>query len=147
MTVNVTEYMNKFQEEGLDAIKQTQEASLDAMRSFREFGKEFSEKPGTLPTFENLPSPTQFVEMSFGFASQLLEIRKSYTMKVAEMIVEAQKQVQVEHERPKRRLPTAAPAYKAARQVTALLKRRRIGVPLDRPAKPGGLFFCSWKAG
>lgn len=94
MTVNVKEYMTKFQEEGLDAIKQSQEASLKAIRSFGEFTKEFSEKPGTIPTFENLPSPTQWVEMSFGFASQLLEIRKSYTMKIAEMIAETQKSAQ-----------------------------------------------------
>ena len=37
MTVNVSEYMNKFQEEGLSAIKQTQDASLNAIKSFREF--------------------------------------------------------------------------------------------------------------
>lgn len=32
--------------------------------------------------------------MSFGFASQLLEIRKNYTMKIAEMIAETQKNAQ-----------------------------------------------------
>jgi hypothetical protein len=94
MTVNVSEYMNKFQEEGLAAIKQTQDASLKAMHSFSEFTKEWSEKPGTLPTFENVPSPTQLVEMSFGFASQLLEMRKQYTLKIAEMMVSAQKQAE-----------------------------------------------------
>jgi hypothetical protein len=94
MAVNVKEYMNKFQEEGLEAIKQSQDANLKAIRSFGEFTKELSEKPGTMPTFENLPSPTQWVEMSFGFASQLLEIRKNYTMKIAEMIADTQKSVQ-----------------------------------------------------
>jgi hypothetical protein len=94
MSVNVTEYMNKFQEEGLAAIKQTQEASLKAMSSFREFSKEFSEKPGTMPTFENIPTPTQLVELSFGFASQMLELRKAFTLKVAEMMVDTQKQVE-----------------------------------------------------
>ena len=64
------------------------------MSKFREFGNEFAEKPGTIPTFENMPSPTQLVEMSFGFASQMLEIRKAYTLKVAEMLVEAQKQAE-----------------------------------------------------
>jgi hypothetical protein len=94
MTVNVSEYMNKFQEEGLAAIKQTQDASLKAMSSFREFTQELNEKPGTMPTFENLPTPTQLVEMSFGFASQLLEMRKAYTMKIAEMMVDTQKRVE-----------------------------------------------------
>ena len=94
MAVNVSEYMNKFQEEGLAAIKQTQEASLKAMSSFREFSKEMNEKPGTMPSFENMPTPTQLVEMSFGFASQLLEMRKAFTLRVAEMLVETQKQAE-----------------------------------------------------
>ncbi len=96
MSVNVSEYMNKFQEEGLAAIKQTQDASLNAMKSFREFTREMSEKPGTMPAFENMPSPTQLVELSFGFASQLLELRKAYTMRIAEMFVETQKQTEVD---------------------------------------------------
>jgi hypothetical protein len=94
MGVNVSEYMNKFQEESLAAIKETQDASLKALKSFREFGKELSEKPGAVPAFENIPTPTQLVELSFGFASQLLELRKAYTLRVAEMMVEAQKQTQ-----------------------------------------------------
>jgi hypothetical protein len=94
MSVNVVEYMNKFQQEGLAAIKETQEASLKAMSSFREFTKEMTEKPGTMPAFENIPTPTQLVEMSFGFASQLLEVRKAFTLRVAEMMVEAQKQTE-----------------------------------------------------
>jgi hypothetical protein len=94
MTVNVSQYMSKFQEEGLAAIKQTQEASLKAMSSFREFTKEMTEKPGTMPSFENIPSPTQLVELSFGFASQLLELRKAFTLKIAEMMVDTQKQTE-----------------------------------------------------
>jgi hypothetical protein len=94
MAVNVCDYMTKFQEESLAALKETQDASLKAMNSFREFGKEFSEKPGTMPAFENLPTPAQFVEMSFGFASQLLELRKGFALRCAEMIAEAQKQTE-----------------------------------------------------
>lgn len=94
MTVNVAESMNKFQKESLAAIKETQDASLRAMESFGDFTKEWASKPGTVPSFENLPSPTQFVEMSFGFAGALLEMRKNYTMKIAEMMVDAQKNVE-----------------------------------------------------
>jgi len=94
MTVNVSEYMNKFQEEGLAAIKQSQDASLKAMNAFRDFTKELTEKPGTMPTLENLPTPTQLVELSFGFASQVLEMRKAFTLKIAEMLAETQKQAQ-----------------------------------------------------
>jgi hypothetical protein len=94
MAVNVSDYMTKFQEESLTALKETQDASLKAMNSLRQFGKEFSEKPGSMPAFENLPTPTQFVEMSFGFATQLLELRKAFALRVAEMIAEAQKQTE-----------------------------------------------------
>jgi hypothetical protein len=94
MAVNVQEYMNKFQEEGLAAIKETQNASLKAMDSFREFTKEMTEKPGSMPTFENIPTPTELVELSFGFASQLLELRKAFTLRIAEMLVETQKQTE-----------------------------------------------------
>ena len=94
MSVNVAEYMNKFQEQSLAAIKETQDASLQAMTSFREFGKEFNEKPGTMPAFENMPSPVQFVEMSFGFVSQMLELRKAYALRIAEMMVDTQKRTE-----------------------------------------------------
>ncbi len=91
MAVNVVDFINKIQEEGLSTLKQTQEASLAAMGNLRKFGNELSEKPGTVPTFENMPTPTQLVELSFGFATQILEVRKAYQLKVAESIAEAQK--------------------------------------------------------
>jgi hypothetical protein len=94
MAVNVVDYFTKLQEESLAAIKQTQDASLNAFGKFRELNKEFAEKPGSVPSFENLPTPTQLVELSFGFASQLLEMRKAYTLKIAEMLVETQKQAE-----------------------------------------------------
>ena len=92
MTVNVAESMTKFQKDSLNALKETQDASLRAMESFNQFAQDW--KPGTMPSFENMPSPTQFVEMSFGFAGALLEMRKNYTMKIAEMMVDAQKHVE-----------------------------------------------------
>ncbi len=94
MAVNVADYFTKMQQESLSALKQGQDAGIKALDQFRAFGKEFAEKPGTLPTFENVPSPTQLVEMSFGFAAQVLELRKAYTLKIAEMLVETQKQAE-----------------------------------------------------
>ncbi|HKU81326.1 MAG TPA: hypothetical protein VJP76_04075 [Candidatus Tumulicola sp.] len=93
MAVNMTEYFTKMQQEGLATVKQTQDASIATIEKFRALGKEFSQ-PGTVPSFENLPTPTQLVEMSFGFAAQLLELRKAYTLKIAEMFVETQKQAE-----------------------------------------------------
>lgn len=93
MAVNVSEYVTKLQEESLTALKATQDASLKAFKSFSEINKEIAaEKPGTVPTFENIPTATQLVELSFGFASQILELRKAFALRVAEMMVETQKQ-------------------------------------------------------
>ena len=94
MSVNVVEFLTKLQAEGIKTLKQTQDANLAAINDFRNFSKEFSEKPGTIPTIENLPTPTQLVELSFNFAEQFLELRKSYTLKIAELLVETQKQAE-----------------------------------------------------
>jgi hypothetical protein len=97
MAVNVVEYFNKMQEEGLRTIKQGQDASLAALGEFRSYSKELAEKPGSIPSIENLPSPTQLVELSFNFASQVLELRKAFTLKIAEMFVETQKQAEASY--------------------------------------------------
>ena len=94
MSVNVVDVFNKIQEEGLKTLKQSQDASIAAINEFRSVSKELSEKPGQFPTIENLPTPTQLVELTFGFATQVLELRKAYTLKIAEMLVETQKQAE-----------------------------------------------------
>lgn len=96
MSINVAEYFTKMQNEGLATIKQAQDQNLAAIGKLREFATEFAEKPGTIPTLENLPTPTQLVEMSFGFASQILELRKAYTLKIADLLVETQKQAEAQ---------------------------------------------------
>jgi hypothetical protein len=94
MAVNVAEYLKKLQSESLATIKQAQEANITALSKLRDLTTEFSEKPGTIPTLENIPSPTQVVEMTFGWSNQLLELSKGYTLKVAEMLVDAQKRTE-----------------------------------------------------
>ena len=95
MAVNVTEFITKLQEEGLKNLKQAQDLNLAAINDFRKIGKEFGQ-PGTVPSFENLPTVPQLVEMSFGFAAQALELRKAYTLKIADLIVETQKQAEAQ---------------------------------------------------
>ncbi|HTU80679.1 MAG TPA: hypothetical protein VMF61_01030 [Candidatus Acidoferrales bacterium] len=94
MAVNVADYITRLQDETLRTIKESQDANLNAIAEFRKMGKEFAEKPNAMPSFENVPTPTQFVEMSFNWASRMLELRKGYTLKIAEMLVETQKQVE-----------------------------------------------------
>ena len=42
-----------------------------------------------LPTLQDLPTPTKFVELSFDYANKFLEMRKQYALQVAEMFTEA----------------------------------------------------------
>jgi hypothetical protein len=94
MAVNVLEFVNKIQEEGLKALKQSQDANIAALAEFRTMSKEFTEKPGTVPALENLPTPAQLVELSFSFAGQFLELRKNYALKIADIVTETQKQTE-----------------------------------------------------
>ncbi len=64
MAVDFTEYVSKFQDETLKAVKQAQDTNMAAFEQAREL---FSEVAALdkMPTLETLPSPSLFVEMSF----------------------------------------------------------------------------------
>ena len=80
-----TEYFNKLQEDVLSQIKEAQDASLKGFAA--------------MPKFEGFPTPSEVIEQTFDFAEKFLEMRKAYTLKVAELIENAQKQF-VESARP-----------------------------------------------
>ena len=80
-----TEYIEKVQEDVLNQIKEAQDASL---KSF-----------AAMPKFEGFPTPSEVIEQTFDFAEKFLELRKAYTLKVADLIETAQKQF-VEAARP-----------------------------------------------
>lgn len=90
MTTDFNEFVNKFQEETLKAVKQAQDANLAA---WQQAGEMFAEVAtlDKLPSFESVPSPTKFVELSFDYANKFLELRKQYAVRVTEMISEATK--------------------------------------------------------
>ena len=92
MATDFNEYVSKFQEDTLKIVKQAQDANLAAFEQARELFSEVAtlEK---LPTFETLPSPTKFVELSFDYANKFLELRKQYALQVAELFTEATKNV------------------------------------------------------
>lgn len=87
-----TEYLTKVQEDVLSQIKEAQDASLKGFVSLREIAGSYPATFPTLPKFEGYPTPTEIIEQSFDFAEKLIELRKDYTLKVAEMIENAQKQ-------------------------------------------------------
>jgi hypothetical protein len=87
-----TEYFNKVQEDVLTQIKEAQDASLKSMTSLRELAASYPTTVPAMPKFEGFPTPSEVIEQSFEFAEKFLEIRKAYTLKVAELIETAQKQ-------------------------------------------------------
>lgn len=89
---NHTEYMNKLQAETIETIKHAQDASLATFASMREFAASAPSTFAKVPTIEGVPNPTELVEQGYAFAGQLLELQKSYALKVAELIAGAQKQ-------------------------------------------------------
>jgi len=90
MATDFNEYVAKFQEETLKAVKQAQDANIAAFEQARQLFSEVAtlEK---LPTVESLPSPTKFVELSFDYANKMLELRKEYALQVADFVTEATK--------------------------------------------------------
>jgi hypothetical protein len=92
MSTDFTKYVNKFQADTLEAVKQAQDANLAAFEQARELFSQVA-KIDKLPTIADLPSPTKFVELSFDYANKFLELRKQYALQVAELFTEATKSV------------------------------------------------------
>ncbi len=88
MSTDFTQYVNKFQTETLEAVKQAQDANLAAFGQARELFSQVA-KMDKLPTVQDLPTPTKFVELSFDYANKFLEMRKQYALQIAEMFTEA----------------------------------------------------------
>ncbi len=84
MTTDFSEYVNKFQEDTLKAVKQAQDVNVAAMQQAQEL---FSGVAAfrQMPSIENFPAPSKFVELTFDFAGKMLELRKQYALEVAQM--------------------------------------------------------------
>ena len=94
-----TEYIEKVQEDVLNQIKEAQDASLKSFASLREMAASYPTSVPAMPKFEGFPTPVEVIEQTFDFAEKFLELRKAYTLKVAELVETAQKQF-VEAARP-----------------------------------------------
>jgi len=89
-----TEFLEKAQAEFLNGLKQAQELNLKTLASFKDLASavptvDATESNGTV----KLPSPTEIVERTFAFTNQIIETRKQYILKLAEMADETQKQI------------------------------------------------------
>lgn len=73
-----TEFLEKAQAEFLGGLKQAQELNVKAIESVTELFKQ----NGATAT---LPTPAQIVERTFAFTNDVLEARKQYMLKLAEL--------------------------------------------------------------
>ena len=87
-----TEYFEKAQEEFLNSLKQAQELNVKALESFTSLVTKS-------PAFDlkdlsklTIPTPAEFVERSFAFTNDMIEARKEYMTKLAEIATETQQQ-------------------------------------------------------
>lgn len=90
MATDFNQYVAKFQEETLKAVKQAQDTNVAAFEQARELFTEVATLE-QLPTLETLPSPTKFVELSFDYANKMLELRKEYALQVAAIFTQSTK--------------------------------------------------------
>ena len=86
-----TEFLTKTQDEILTAVKQAQENNVKAMTQFGDAIADYATRARTFPTNATLPTPSEMISTSFGFAAQLVELQKQYYVKIAETFASAQK--------------------------------------------------------
>jgi hypothetical protein len=88
-----TEFLEKAQSEFLTGLKQAQELNLKTLASVTSLLSSVPAMPvvdGDVAS--SLPTATDVVERTFAFTSELIETRKAYALKLAELAGEAQKQ-------------------------------------------------------
>jgi len=87
-----TQFFEKAQSEFVNSLKQAQELNLKTFATVTDL---FAAVP-TIDTKDaastQLPTPTEIVERAFAFTNTLVETRKEYAVKLAELATEAQKQ-------------------------------------------------------
>lgn len=87
-----TEFFEKAQAEFLNSLKQAQQLNLNTLAAVSDLVSAVPSVDAKELNATQFPSPTQLVAQSFEFTNQLLETRKEYAIKLAELATEAQKQ-------------------------------------------------------
>ena len=87
-----TEFAQKVQSEFLNSLKAAQELNVNSFAAFNEL---LAQVPTAKidPATTELPTPTDVVEHAFAFTNQVLETRKAYAVKLAELATQTQQQL------------------------------------------------------
>lgn len=86
------EFLEKIQGEFLNGIKQAQDLNIKALATMTELYTSIPAIDSKVFDGKNVPTPTELVERTFAFTNEILETRKEYMVKLAELATEAQKQ-------------------------------------------------------
>ncbi len=86
------EIFEKAQTEFLNGLKQAQELNVKTLTTLTEFASKLPAVDVKDAQNVTLPTPTELVEKSFAFTTEMLNLRKEYLVKIAEMATEAQTQ-------------------------------------------------------
>lgn len=87
-----TEYFEAAQGEFLKSIQQAQDLNVKALESFTQLVAHAPAIDLKDAATVTVPTPAELVERTFAFTNQLIETRKSYMVKLAELATEAQQQ-------------------------------------------------------
>jgi hypothetical protein len=79
MSSTTTEYTRAAQEKTLEAIRQSQDAIVESVRSWAEAAGKATPNLPEVPYAKELPSAEEIIESSFDFASQLLDAQREFT--------------------------------------------------------------------
>ena len=78
MSTTVTEFAQTAQEQTLKTIGQSQQAVVEAVRTWATAVEETLPETPALPFAEHLPTPAEIVKTSFDFAEQLLKTQRQF---------------------------------------------------------------------
>jgi hypothetical protein len=86
------EFIDNAQAEFLNGLKQAQELNVKAFESFSQLVTKAPALDVNEFTKMTLPTPAELVERTFAFTNDMLEARKEYMTKLAELATETQQQ-------------------------------------------------------
>ncbi len=84
MASNYLEMLARLQEQGLEVLKQAQNAHIQTLTSVREMVEKMPTPP-QMPTLEGVPSMAELTELNTRFATHVLEQQKQYATQLAEL--------------------------------------------------------------
>ena len=81
-TTEFTQAAQTVQEQALKSIRETQHAVVEAVRTWADAVEKTVPATSPLPFGEELPTPKEIVQTSFGFAEQLLKAQREFAENV-----------------------------------------------------------------